>query len=123
MRGVCLGWTRLQAEWTGSAEAWAAFTAPLLARRTGDAERRHARKARRNARRRIRRPRPMAKHPAAELPLRHYRGLAPAQVDALARRQGWTVAWDRSRLPRQSLTFVPAHLPDLPAPADPAAAR
>lgn len=110
-----ISWRRLRCEWSGRADAWAPFTESLLQKRFPEAERTSGWAA-------SKLPPSGVRRAVAELPVRHYRGLAPAQVDQLARRHGWSLDW-RASSPRTQLSFErfipPAPLVGIPDPFGP----
>lgn len=117
-RRKALSWRRLRVEWSGTPEAWAPFTEELLTKRFRKAEEDQgwwASTLPPNGDRTV----------TANLPLRYYRGLAPAQLEWLASKHGWSVDWTASK-PGYKMRFTrvmapPQHI-GVPHPATPAPA-
>ncbi|MFJ9690535.1 hypothetical protein [Kitasatospora sp. NPDC101183] len=111
-----ISWRRLRIEWNGRPEEWEPFTEALLVSRFDS-----ARKSSGWAPFEL--PPGGVRRAVTGLSRRDYRGLAPTEVEQLARRHGWSVDWEKSRLAEGDLHFFrlippPRHhgVPDLSGP-------
>jgi hypothetical protein len=107
---TAISWRRFLAEWTGDPRRWEQLAGPLLEKAFAQAEKNGGWEAAKLPPTGIRRV-------TAQLPVRHYRGLAPARLEGLVRQRGWSVDWERSRKPERELHFFRL----MPPPAPPTA--